>query len=141
MPSIASTPSVANNPHNQSSISLIAAGVSSASSVYSSTMITRPDHRFRLLPRRLPRDLRPTLPARYRPAPGAHAGQPPRHGRGTLSYDGTDTEVTFTELTDRDVKQQVVIACTAVKPRVILAAGEHKNRTPRLSPAVSPYSC
>ena len=23
------------------------------------------------------------------------------HGRGTLSYDGTDTEVTFTEVTDR----------------------------------------
>jgi hypothetical protein len=50
------------------------------------------------------------------------------HGRGTLSYDGTDTEVTFTEVTDRDVKHQVVIAYAAVKPRVILATGEHKNR-------------
>jgi hypothetical protein len=25
------------------------------------------------------------------------------HGRGTLSYDGTDTEVTITEVTDRNV--------------------------------------
>jgi hypothetical protein len=50
------------------------------------------------------------------------------HGRGILSYDGTDTEVTFTEVTDRDVKHQVVIAYAAVKPRVILATGEHKNR-------------
>lgn len=49
-------------------------------------------------------------------------------GRGTLSYDGTDTEATFTEVTDPDVKHQVVIAYAAVKPRVILAAGEHKNR-------------
>ena len=49
-------------------------------------------------------------------------------GRGTLSYDGTDTKVTLTEVTDRDVKHQVVIAYAAVKPRVILAAGEHKNR-------------
>jgi hypothetical protein len=49
-------------------------------------------------------------------------------GRGTLSYDGNDTEVTFTEVTDRDVKHQVVIAHAAVKPRVILATGEHKNR-------------
>jgi hypothetical protein len=51
-------------------------------------------------------------------------------GRGTLSYDGTDTAVTFTEVTDRDVKHQVVIAYAAVKPRVIFAAGEHKNRRP-----------
>lgn len=50
------------------------------------------------------------------------------HGRGILSYDGTDTEVTFTEVTDQDVKHQVVIAYAAVKPRVILATGEHKNR-------------
>ena len=50
------------------------------------------------------------------------------HGRGTLSYDGTDTEVTLTEVTDRDVKHQVVIAYAAVKPRLILATGEHKNR-------------
>ena len=50
------------------------------------------------------------------------------HGRGTLSYDSTDTEVTFTEVTDPDVKHQVVIAYAAVKPRVILATGEHKNR-------------
>jgi hypothetical protein len=49
-------------------------------------------------------------------------------GRGTLSYDGTDTEVTFTKVTDRDVKHQVVIAYAAVKPRVILATGEHKNQ-------------
>jgi hypothetical protein len=49
-------------------------------------------------------------------------------GRGTLSYDGTDTQITFTEVTDQDLKHQVVIACAAVKPRVILAAGEHKNR-------------
>ncbi len=50
------------------------------------------------------------------------------HGRGTLSYDGTDTEVTFTEVTDPDVKHQVVIAYAALKPRVILATGEHRNR-------------
>jgi hypothetical protein len=48
--------------------------------------------------------------------------------RGTLSYDGTDTEVILTEVTDRDVKHQVVIAYAAVKPRVIFATGEHKNR-------------
>jgi hypothetical protein len=51
-------------------------------------------------------------------------------GRGTLSRDGTDTEVTFTEVTDQDVKHQVVIAYAAVKPRVIIAAGAHKNRPP-----------
>jgi hypothetical protein len=50
------------------------------------------------------------------------------HSRGTLSYDGTDTEVAFTEVTDPEVKHQVVIAYAAVKPRVILATGEHKNR-------------
>jgi hypothetical protein len=49
-------------------------------------------------------------------------------GRGTLSYDGTDTEVTFAEVIDRDVKHQVVIAYAAIKPRVILATGEDKNR-------------
>jgi hypothetical protein len=50
-------------------------------------------------------------------------------GRGTLSYDGTDTDVTVAvaEVTDPDVKHQVVIAYAAVKPRVI-ATGEHKNR-------------
>jgi hypothetical protein len=50
------------------------------------------------------------------------------HGRGILSYDGTDTEVTFTEVTDRDIKHQVVIAYAAVKPKVILATGEHKDQ-------------
>jgi hypothetical protein len=49
-------------------------------------------------------------------------------GRGTLSYDGTDTAVTFTEVTDPDVKHQVVIAYAAVKPRVLIATGDHKNR-------------
>ena len=48
-------------------------------------------------------------------------------GRGTLSYDGTDTEVTLTEVTDRDLKHQVVIAYAAVKPKVVFATGEHKN--------------
>ena len=50
--------------------------------------------------------------------------------RGTLSYDGTDTEVTFTEVTDPAVKHQVVIAYAAEKPRVLIAAGEHKDRPP-----------
>jgi hypothetical protein len=49
-------------------------------------------------------------------------------GRGTLSYDGTDTEVTFTEVTDGDIKHQVVIAYAAVKRRAVFATGEHKDR-------------
>jgi hypothetical protein len=49
-------------------------------------------------------------------------------GRGTLSYDGNDTEVTFAEVTDPEVKHQVVIAYAAVKPKVLLATGEHKNQ-------------
>lgn len=49
-------------------------------------------------------------------------------GRGILSYDGTGTEVTFTEVTDQDVKHKVVIAYAAVKPRVILAFGEDRDR-------------
>jgi hypothetical protein len=86
------------------------------------------DHRLLLFPRRSLRDRRTALPARYRPAPGDTRDIARAHGRGTLSYDGTDTEVTFTEVTDRDVKHRVVIAYAALKPRVILATGEHKNR-------------
>jgi hypothetical protein len=85
------------------------------------------DHRLHLLPRHLRVDGR-RYPLDIAPPRGCTRDIRRAHGRGTLSYDGTDTEATFTEVTDRDVKHQVVIAYAAVKPRVILATGEHKNR-------------
>jgi hypothetical protein len=49
-------------------------------------------------------------------------------GSGTLSASRTDTPVTLAEVTDTGVKHQVVIACAATKPRMLLAAGEQIAR-------------
>lgn len=86
------------------------------------------DHRLHLHPRRSKRDGGRRYLLDIAPRRGYTRDIARAHGRGTLSHDGTDTEVTFTEVTDRDVKHQVVIAYAAVKPRVIFATGEDKNR-------------
>jgi len=48
--------------------------------------------------------------------------------QGTLTTGRSDTDVTLTEVTDPDVKHQVVIAYATVKPKTLIGKGADKRR-------------